>query len=189
METTKHFLDGVAPIKPEPYPFSELQTDWIKALRSGKYKQGMGFLRDSQDGYCCLGILCDLAGYPSTLEGKSYQYRDAVSGHAHASYLPYSAVLLANLHNSIGLFTKPVKFANVAYGPEANDAFGVNGDLHRAANNFYKNGHTSLGSMNDARVISIENGKFRAFTFNEIADYIEFDPWNVFTEPGELNEI
>lgn len=32
---------------------------WIKALRSGEYKQGKGYLR--QDGeYCCLGVLCDL---------------------------------------------------------------------------------------------------------------------------------
>jgi hypothetical protein len=38
---------------------------WIKALRSGKYKQGAGFLRQSADGgngyaYCCLGVLCEI---------------------------------------------------------------------------------------------------------------------------------
>ena len=32
---------------------------WIKALRSGKYKQGVGELHN--DGrFCCLGVLCDL---------------------------------------------------------------------------------------------------------------------------------
>lgn len=32
---------------------------WIKALRSGKYKQGQNFLR-SNGTYCCLGVLCDV---------------------------------------------------------------------------------------------------------------------------------
>lgn len=34
---------------------------WIKALRSGKYKQGRYALRDANDKYCCLGVACDLA--------------------------------------------------------------------------------------------------------------------------------
>jgi hypothetical protein len=33
---------------------------WVSALRSGKYKQGTGRLRDSDDQFCCLGVLCDL---------------------------------------------------------------------------------------------------------------------------------
>lgn len=33
---------------------------WIKALRSGKYKQGRGALRNWDNTYCCLGVLCDL---------------------------------------------------------------------------------------------------------------------------------
>jgi hypothetical protein len=33
---------------------------WVSALRSGKYKQGAGQLRDSDDQFCCLGVLCDL---------------------------------------------------------------------------------------------------------------------------------
>ena len=33
---------------------------WIKALRSGKYAQTTKKLRDNQ-GFCCLGVLCDLA--------------------------------------------------------------------------------------------------------------------------------
>lgn len=35
---------------------------WLKALRSGEYKQG----RDSllrRGRYCCLGVACDVAGY------------------------------------------------------------------------------------------------------------------------------
>lgn len=33
---------------------------WVKALKSGKYKQGQGYLA-TDDGHCCLGVLCDLA--------------------------------------------------------------------------------------------------------------------------------
>jgi hypothetical protein len=32
---------------------------WAKALRSGKYPQTNGVLRDS-NGFCCLGVLCNL---------------------------------------------------------------------------------------------------------------------------------
>ena len=37
----------------------EVKQKWIDALRSGKYEQGSEKLR-SQQGYCCLGVLCDL---------------------------------------------------------------------------------------------------------------------------------
>ena len=33
---------------------------WVKALRSGKYKKGVGSLHPTEDTYCCLGVLCDL---------------------------------------------------------------------------------------------------------------------------------
>lgn len=37
----------------------ELKENWIKALRSGKYIQTSNYLRVN-DGYCCLGVLCDV---------------------------------------------------------------------------------------------------------------------------------
>lgn len=38
---------------------AKIKADWLAALRSGEYKQGIGRLR--QDGkFCCLGVLCDL---------------------------------------------------------------------------------------------------------------------------------
>jgi len=36
-----------------------VKAKWVKALRSGKYKQGRGALK-TKNGYCCLGVLCDL---------------------------------------------------------------------------------------------------------------------------------
>lgn len=36
-----------------------IKTKWVKALRSGKYKQGKGALKKNGN-FCCLGVLCDL---------------------------------------------------------------------------------------------------------------------------------
>lgn len=37
--------------------------DWVKALKSGEYKQGKGFLYKSEsDSYCCLGVGCVIVG-------------------------------------------------------------------------------------------------------------------------------
>lgn len=36
-----------------------VKTKWIKALRSGDYKQTKATLRDTE-GFCCLGVLCDI---------------------------------------------------------------------------------------------------------------------------------
>lgn len=45
---------------------AQLKAKWVRALRSGEYKQTTGVLRRTDtpglDGYCCLGVLCDLAG-------------------------------------------------------------------------------------------------------------------------------
>lgn len=48
-----------------------LKDKWLKALRSGRYKQGTGWLHDSPSNtYCCLGVLCAVAGFKSV----SYDY-------------------------------------------------------------------------------------------------------------------
>lgn len=38
----------------------EIKNKWVDALLSGKYKQGMGMLRNRNNKFCCLGVLCDL---------------------------------------------------------------------------------------------------------------------------------
>lgn len=38
----------------------QIAKKWVKALRSGKYKQTKETLQDEK-GFCCLGVLCDLA--------------------------------------------------------------------------------------------------------------------------------
>jgi hypothetical protein len=61
---------------------------WVKALRSGKYKQGQSRLRnDSVDTktttWCCLGVLCDIMnpdGWDSNTYGSSFSYACPIDG-------------------------------------------------------------------------------------------------------------
>lgn len=42
---------------------ADLKAKWLTALRSDKYTQGQGFLRGGDDTFCCLGVLCEVAGF------------------------------------------------------------------------------------------------------------------------------
>ena len=48
---------------------AELKAKWVKALRSGRYKQTEAMLQDNK-GYCCLGVLCCAQGI-DPLEGSN----------------------------------------------------------------------------------------------------------------------
>lgn len=56
-----------------------IATKWVKALRSGKYEQGTGRLR-GDEGFCCLGVLCDLAVKAGVIEEPTMQYGIAFYG-------------------------------------------------------------------------------------------------------------
>lgn len=60
----------------------EHRRDWVKALRSGQYKQGRGYLRSYRDQYCCLGVACDLSGcgkWSYTPDRDLFLYQDHTS--------------------------------------------------------------------------------------------------------------
>lgn len=77
-------------------------TEWIEALRSGKYKQGKYHLRNRDSYFCCLGVACDLND-PSAwredydeLDGKkSYSY--------HSNHRNLSTDLDENLRDYYGI--------------------------------------------------------------------------------------
>jgi hypothetical protein len=51
----------------------EWKDKWTAALRSGEYKQGRGKLRNFDNTYCCLGVLCDIVRPGKWKEGvRSY---------------------------------------------------------------------------------------------------------------------
>jgi hypothetical protein len=52
----------------------KLKNKWIKALTSGKYRQGTGALKTyskqaHKSKFCCLGVLCEVAGIKANNEG------------------------------------------------------------------------------------------------------------------------
>ncbi len=54
----------------------EIKARWVSALRSGEYKQSRGKLK-SIDGFCVLGVLCDLyaIAYKINWEKMNYSYK------------------------------------------------------------------------------------------------------------------
>ena len=67
-----------------------IKQQWLKALRSGEYKQGRRVLRkktvEGELKYCCLGVLCELhrkatgaREWDLSIEGYSYYGRAAYS--------------------------------------------------------------------------------------------------------------
>lgn len=56
----------------------EIKAKWVAALRSGKYKQGRGRLKNTNNEYCCLGVLCALkTNNPLELD-RSFPNEDVV---------------------------------------------------------------------------------------------------------------
>ena len=37
-----------------------IKTQWLQALRSDEYEQGIELLRSTEQRFCCLGVLCDI---------------------------------------------------------------------------------------------------------------------------------
>lgn len=73
----------------------EIKAKWLAALRSGKYRQGHGFLKingenGAQDRFCCLGVLCELAveaGVTSRLS-ENYETNYGIPGDTNTAVLP-----------------------------------------------------------------------------------------------------
>jgi hypothetical protein len=56
-----------------------IKARWVKALRSGKYKQGRTQLKmKTPDGdlFCCLGVLCDLHSKSTKAQWRGENYLD-----------------------------------------------------------------------------------------------------------------
>jgi hypothetical protein len=64
----------------------DVKALWLTALRSGEYKQHQGALKgfneDGEVGYCCLGVLVDLA-IKARAVGGEWTYRDDTEAHSY----------------------------------------------------------------------------------------------------------
>jgi hypothetical protein len=91
---------------------AKIKALWVKALRSGKYKQTRFCLRDEvDDSYCCLGVLCDLYAK----EHKDAKWKDDMGdigfiaskgSNFESRVLPKKVTQWAGI-NSIGKLNKP----------------------------------------------------------------------------------
>lgn len=73
----------------------ELRKKWVEALRSGEYKQGRICLCNNNR-YCCLGVLCDVAGADFIV----YQHSSGVR-----QYEGFCSQLSTRLMERVGLST------------------------------------------------------------------------------------
>lgn len=122
----------------------EIAQEWLKALRSGEYKQTKKNLHDT-NGYCCLGVLCDLAakqgiGEWSASDSNTFDFL------GNGSDLPPAVQRWAGMCTAFGEITS----------------------MGLGANNFRVN----LASLNDG--YNRKDGtRFESLNFEEIADIIE----------------
>jgi hypothetical protein len=81
----------------------ELKQRWVGALRSGDYAQGAKRLRNADNTYCCLGVLCDLINpkgwNPSGDADDSYRWGVGRS----TALLPPSILIEIGLHEDLAL--------------------------------------------------------------------------------------
>lgn len=51
----------------------EVKVKWLEALRSGKFTQGVGYLKTYSGCNCCLGVLAEVNGVPSAPAPDDYE--------------------------------------------------------------------------------------------------------------------
>jgi len=126
------------------FEFGPLQTKWLEALESGNYVQGQGNLRQpvapssenvSGQAYCCLGVLCEVAGLkwvdertqclcgnPDCKTGSlGYEHGDQVQN----GDLPGDFYEAVGLFDSSGIFGEDFRFANECGLIALNDVAGL----------------------------------------------------------------
>jgi len=106
---------------------AKIKADWVAALRSGKYAQCTGQLREEGSpgdyAYCCLGVLCDVVGARWDDDGQA-EYEGGSSG----------GLLPMPVAKKVGLDIHP----NCGNHLESDPVVDVNGDT------------ISLSELNDA---------------------------------------
>lgn len=123
---------------------ANLKAKWVEALRSGDFKQAQTELHNSaSDSYCCLGVLCKVAGATWTSFEKEMEGDDGCYL-ATLDHVPVKdGVLLGNTDNE-------------ELEPAACKEFGIPDQ-------------SVLIGMNDGN----ERLGIKPCSFSEIADYIE----------------
>ena len=120
---------------------------WVKALRSGEYEQGRGYLQ--HDGkFCCLGVLCEVM-IDSDMPLDRQGHYNIINGEKH-KIMHYGSVELGR-DQSATLPIEVMKWSDWSLSS-------INGAIR------FGDEITTLTALNDSG----------EFTFNQIADVIEY---------------
>lgn len=107
---------------------AQSKAKWLEALRSEKYQQAQGTLRDG-DRFCCLGVLCDITKRGDWVSANSVYrpnvQRYDIGGHVSTMFLPMILRTEFDLIDDVldplmGMNDKGESFAMIADWIEAN---------------------------------------------------------------------
>ena len=116
---------------------ADIKAKWLAALRSGQYEQTIAVLRNNE-GYCCLGVLCDLYAKETGVEW--FTNNDDFTMHGNDNVLPYEVRVWADLPHEHGKYVEVMTDEDGATDPpypahpsltELNDRWGY--DFHQIA--------------------------------------------------------
>ena len=83
---------------------TEIKAKWVAALRSGEYKQGKNRLRNKDNNFCCLGVLCNLhaQAHPEIAAKQTdpCQYMDE-AGMPHDSVFIWAGMGVNKVHRTV----------------------------------------------------------------------------------------
>lgn len=137
----------------------EIKAKWVSALRSGEYQQGKMLLRPTENTYCCLGVLCDIAtkSLDNTYWGKSSEHGNG-------------ALFCPNEWDSDdGLISEDGELPHTVREWAGLDS--ENPKVTMNEKNIKENYKNII--YNDSRVTLAELNDTHRYNFNEIADIIE----------------
>lgn len=99
------------------------QRKWVRALRSGKYKQARKVLCDPQkESYCCLGVACELAIADGVSLTKK-QLKNICYYGGESKFLPSRVVEWLDIADTFGVFGE---FDNQSLAIKNDDGYSLN---------------------------------------------------------------
>jgi hypothetical protein len=91
---------------------ADIKDRWIKALRSGEYKQCRSQLHNvKENSFCCLGVLCDLTKEELGGEWNEWEQIKYKDDKAASATLPEIVMKYCDLHSCDGLYNKNCSLA------------------------------------------------------------------------------
>lgn len=78
----------------------DIAKKWVKALRSGEYKQGSYSLRNEKNEFCCLGVLCNIHAQEHPVLAATQISSKTYLGSS--SYLPFEVKEWAEMTSKCG---------------------------------------------------------------------------------------